>query len=98
MGYLPPDEQALERREVGDVAAHELHGGQLFAAHDELRAPPVGLQVQSDDPMTLAHELATAPRADAAERARDHPALTRHCRPVCGADARRGLLGGQDAG
>jgi len=71
-------ERVLDGREVGDVAAHELDAGQLLGAHHQLGAPAVFTEVEGHDRAAFAHELAAAPRADAAERAGEEPALVRH--------------------
>ena len=65
------DDHALERREVGDVAAHVGHGAGLVVVERERDPVPVVADVERDDRVPALEQAAHRPHADGAQRARD---------------------------
>ena len=74
-------ERALERVEVGDVAAHAGERGERVVVEHQPQAVVVVGGVERDDRPALARQLRDHPRADAPVRARhQEPLVARHGR------------------
>ena len=81
-GDLVLVEGAPERVDVGDVALHERHAGELLFGQDEPEAGVVTAEVVADRVLAVVEESLDRPGAEAAERARDErPALRQAARP-----------------
>ena len=71
-------DDALERRQVGDVALHMDDGGGLIIVERERHAVPIVADVERDDGVAALEQASDRPDADGAERSRDEEPAVAH--------------------